>query len=841
MILKKTLSKTSRTALFSACVITLLSACGEKTSQPPEVTPAKSTSTSASTLATATVANANDFALTQEPLQFSLYDLGVDSTVSADTIRLVIDGNPITTQAIDTDADGTKDSIFAVADFAAGQEKLLTVSNDPSITNPPSKKFTQAEVSIKEGGEWNGKSYVGGTFKNVDRVAPPPQYTDHSYWIRYEGPGIESDKVGYRIYLDWRNGFDIFGKKVPDVVLQDVGVEDYERYHHHADWGVDVLKVGKSLGMGGFGFWNGEKVELVSDTDSRDTLITNNGDLYSSFRINYNGWKVNNQSVDLKADFGMHAGSRLVKVNVKASENIPNFAIGMVKHPGTTLLEGNRETTGYAWTYVASWGKQSVGGADEHLGMAVIFRSGDLTKQTTDENSYVSVLKSYGGELEYYFLAAWELEPNGIKTEAEFKEYLEREVTRLTKEPRVNLHTAYTETFIEKPLTADVALDWAKRMSDSELDRKMYSYHANGWDVNRRRPGKFEYDVVGVQIQAVDALNAYVPNERYAEIAEKITGSYITDNGEILTFQPDLFSIDLTAPGRVVIDLAERTGKEKYRKAADYLRERLKIHPRTTNGALWHRATYPNQLWLDGVYMGLPFLTQYAAAYETGEEQHASFKEVVHEFQITREKLRNPKTGLYFHAWDESKQAFWANKESGLSQEQWSRGMGWLGMALVDVLDYLPESEKELRAELISMSQEFAADLIKFQDPQHGTWWQVADKAGALGNYHESSGSAMFTYFLTKGVRQGTLDASYKPYAEKAYQGLINEFTLVHRDGRMSFTNICYVAGLGFGRDGSYDYYMQERVVKNDAKGFAPFIMASLEMAKLLGAKPVNN
>lgn len=835
------LKKLSRTALFSVGLIAFVGGCSDKTSN-ETASPAASTAPVQNTqpLATAEIANANDFALTQEPILFSLYDLGVEESIAASDIRFVLDGNPITTQAIDTDADGKHDSLFAVADFAAGEKKSLTITNDPAIKNPASKKMTQAEISIKEGGEWDGKTYVGGTFKNVDKVVPPPQYTDHSYWIRYEGPGIESDKVAYRIYLDWRNGFDIFGKKVNDVVLQDVGQDGYKNYHYHADWGVDVLKVGKTLGAGAFGYWNGKEVELISDTDSRDALITNNGDLYSSFRINYNGWKVAGKSVDIAADFGMHAGSRLVKVNAKASENIPNFAVGMVKHPNTKLIEGNRNTTGYAWTYVASWGKQSLGGEDEHLGMAVIFRAGDLIQQTTDEKSYVSVLKSYGGELEYYFLAAWELEPNGIKTEEEFVEYLDREVARLTREPRVNVTTAYSQEFTTKPLTAEIALDWAKRMSDSELDRKMYSYHAEGWDVNRRRPGKFEYDVVGVQIQAVDWLNAYAPNPRYAEIAEKISGSYITDDGQIKTFQPDLFSIDLTAPGRVILALAERTGEEKYRKAVDYLRERLKVHPRTTNGVLWHRATYPNQLWLDGVYMGMPFLAEYAAKYETGDQQHASFKEVVHEFKVTRDILRNPNTGLYFHAWDESKEAFWANKETGLSQEQWGRGMGWLAMALVDVLDFIPESETEFRQELIDMSIEFARDLVKFQDPEHGTWWQITDKANKLGNYRESSASAMFSYFLSKGVREGILDESYREVALKAYQGLLDEFTLVHRDGKMSYTNMCYVAGLGFGRDGSYDYYMQERVVKNDAKGFGPFIMASLETAKLLGAQPIQ-
>lgn len=827
-------------ALFTAGVVFTLAGCSPEQPQQNVGEASASSAATVAPLAQLAISNANDFALDREPISLSFYDLGLAPEIDPNDLRVSSGSEVLASQVIDSNGDSQPDALLFVADFTPGQARQFTISNDTNLVKPQVKKQTQAEISIKEGGQWNDKVYEGGEFKNVDRVLPPPQYTDHSYWIRYEGPGIESDKVGYRIYLDWRNGFDIFGKKTNDVVLHNVGLDGWKSYHEHADWGVDVLKVGKSLGMGAFGFWNGKNVELVSDTQSREAIITNNGDLHSSFRINYNQWKVNNQVVDLNADFSMSAGSRLVKVNVKASEAIPNFAIGMVKHPNTSFLQGNMDTTGYAWTYAASWGKQSLGGVDEHLGMAVIFRRGDLQKQTSDDNSYVSVLKSNGGELEYYFLAAWELEPEGIKTEAEFKAYLDREVARLTREPRKNLVTAYTQEFTQKPLTAELALDFAKRMSDSELDRKMTLYHADGWDTHRKRAGKFEYDVVGVQIQAVDWLNAYAPNARYAAIAEQVTGSYITDDGQIRTFDPELFSIDLTNPGRVVIALEQRTGEAKYRKAVDYLRERLKVHPRTSNGAFWHRATYPSQLWLDGVYMGIPFLMQYAAAYETGDAQHASFKEAVHEFEVTREKLRDPKTGLYFHAWDESKEAAWANKETGLSQEFWGRGMGWLAMAIVDALDYLPDSETELRASMTALAQEFAADIVKYQDPTLGTWWQVVNKPNALGNYHESSASAMFSYFLSKGVRQGVLDASYKEAALKAYQGLLNEFTLVHRDGSMSFTNICYVAGLGFGRDGTYDYYMSERIVSNDAKGHGPFILASLETAKLLGAQPVK-
>ncbi|PUA28687.1 MAG: DNA-directed RNA polymerase subunit alpha [Cellvibrio sp. 79] len=831
-------SRTPRKAIYGGIFLAAITGCSpEKTNEQQTTATTSVAQTTAANLqvATAEITNANNFALQQEPIYFPFYDLGLDPTDEAvKHLSVSTNGAVQPSQTVDTDGDGALDSLLLAGDFAAAESKSFVISSDPAIQKPALKKQTQAEISIKEGGEWKGKEYVGGTFKNVDKVTPPAQYTDHSFWIRYEGPGIESDKVAYRVYLDWRNGFDIFGKKTNDVVLQNVGQDGYDSYHLNSDWGVDVLKVGKSLGMGGYGFWNGKSVDLVSLVDTRDAVITNNGDIYSGLKINYNGWQINNQKVDLTAHLTMNAGSRLVNVKLQASQQLPNLAIGLVKHPGTTFIEGPQNISGYAWTYAASWGKQSLSGENDHLGMAVIFRRDDREKQTTDENSYVSIMKDKGGELEYYFVAAWEHELNGIKTEAEFKAYLDSEIQRLTKTPRVRFESSISQAAKQKPVDSEAALNWAKKLADSELKRKTLNYHYQGWDEYRKRPGKFEYDVVGMQIAALQDIDAISPNPAYRKALETVTGSFIRDDGHIETFEPDLFSIDLTKPGEMVILLEQRTKQEKYRKAADYLRENLKRHPRTSEGAFWHRATYPNQLWLDGVYMGMPFLARYAAAYETGEQQHKSFNEAVHEFVIAREHLRDAKTGLYYHAWDESKKADWADKQTGRAPQFWSRGMGWYAMALVDVLDFIPESETELRKTLIDIITEFAPDILRYQDAATGTWWQITDRPGDIANYRESSASAMFTYFFAKSVNKGYLPESYRAAAVKSYQGLINEFVTVHKDGNISMNDQCLVAGLGFGRDGTYDYYMTERIFSNDPKGNAPFIGASLEIYKLL-------
>ena len=825
----------------------LLIACTTEKSSPAKPPVANSYA-----IANIEIINPVNYVREQEPLYFSFYDLGL-ALDDEKTKHLVAqeDGKILPSQIIDTDNDGKPDTLLVSTDLASAKTHNLKIISDAGIKVPVLKKQTQAEISIKEGGQWNGKVYENFTnFKNVQKFTPPPQYTDHSTFIRYEGPGIESDKVAYRVYLDWRNGFDIFGKKTNDMVLQNIGQKNYGDYHQDAPWGQDILEVGKTLGAGGYGFWNGKSVDLVSDVKTWDATIVENGALYSDFNIKYNEWKINGHSFDVSSDLSMNAGSRLVHTRLKITghnqafskidpraqltKDLPNISIGVVKHPNTKLLLGNDEISGSAWTYAASWGKQSLSGPDSYLGMAVIFRKGDRQKQTEDAGSYVSIMETGGGDLDYYFVAVWDQEKNAIKTEAEFKAYLDREIEKLTKAPRVKIESALSAAAKAKPVDAESALAWSKGLADSELARKTLNYHSNGWDEYRKRATNFEYDVVGMQINALQELNKIVPDSRYTDALFSVPGSYITPEGKINGYNPDLFSIDRTKPGEMIILLEQSTKEKKYRIAADFLRANLKRHPRTSEGAFWHRVTYPNQFWLDGVYMGIPFLTQYAAAYETGAAQHKSFEEAVHEFVIARDHLREPKTGLYFHAWDESKKADWADKTNGRAPQYWSRGMGWYAMALVDVLDYLPASEAKLRKTLIDIANEIAPDVLRYQDAATGTWWQITDRPGDIGNYRESTASAMFTYFLAKAVNKGYLPDSYRTATLKSYQGLINEFASVHADGRISMNGQCLVAGLGFGRDGSYDYYMTEPITSNDAKGNTPFILAGLEVYKLL-------
>ena len=274
--------------------------------------------------------------------------------------------------------------------------------------------------------------------------------------------------------------------------------------------------------------------------------------------------------------------------------------------------------------------------------------------------------------------------------------------------------------------------------------------------------------------------------------------------------------------------LQDRHPDPRYRAAIGALAAQLAKHPRTSEGAFWHKQRYPHQLWLDGVYMGMPFLAGVGVA----EGDDHKVEEAVREFTIARSHLRDARSGLYYHAWDEAKKQNWADPETGRSRFFWGRGLGWYAMALVDILDVIPPEKTELRAPLLEIIPELAESLVRHQDAT-GVWFQILDMPAEPGNYREASASAMFTYFLAKAVNKGYLPASFEPAARKAYAGLVDEFVSVHADGSFHLTNVVEVGGLGYGRDGSYRYYMSERVIDNDPKGVGPAIMAGLQVAEL--------
>ncbi|MCB2305371.1 glycoside hydrolase family 88 protein [Clostridium estertheticum] len=356
--------------------------------------------------------------------------------------------------------------------------------------------------------------------------------------------------------------------------------------------------------------------------------------------------------------------------------------------------------------------------------------------------------------------------------------------------------------------------NWATRMTDSVMIRTP--------EFN----GKWEYDN-GVIFKGIELLWKITNDKKYFDFIKKNMDFFIDETGDIKKYSVTEYNIDHVNNGKLLFLLYKETGLEKYKKAAFLLREQLRNHPRTSEGAFWHKQIYPYQIWLDGLYMGSPFYAEFIKEFgETSE-----FDDVTKQFLICERHAKDPATGLLYHAWDEKKVQPWCNKETGLSKNFWGRSMGWYVMAIVDVLDYLPENHKD-RARIIEILTEVLEALLKVRDKKTGLWYQVLDKGTLKGNYIESSASCMILYAIAKGSNKGYIPKKWVDIAKTTYKNIVDEFIMVTKDGLVNLNKTCAVAGLGGAtkRDGTYEYYISEPIVTNDAKGIGAFILAAAEM-----------
>ncbi|SHI58568.1 DUF4861 family protein [Pseudozobellia thermophila] len=290
---------------------------------------------------------------------------------------------------------------------------------------------TYAEISIKEGGQWVGTKYVGEnfTFKNVDYLKAPDSLTDHSYYVRYEGPGWESNKVGYRIYFDWRNAIDIFGKKVDTMVLSKVGQDNYDSYHEDSPWGMDILKAGSSLGIGSYGRFDGKNtVEHFKQVRSRDVRI-HNSDKGSGVVINYLGWTALDKTIDLKSELFIEPDSRMTKATLTPSQAGEGLCTGMVKFDGIDLMTKKSEDG--QWGYMATYGEQSL--VPDNLGMVIFYKTETVDQMVDSEHDHLLVFKPTAEPITYYFAAAWEQEKDGLKSKEEFIAYIDGRLQELAR------------------------------------------------------------------------------------------------------------------------------------------------------------------------------------------------------------------------------------------------------------------------------------------------------------------------------------------------------------------------------------------------------------------------
>ncbi|MBQ8312229.1 MAG: glycoside hydrolase family 88 protein [Clostridia bacterium] len=355
------------------------------------------------------------------------------------------------------------------------------------------------------------------------------------------------------------------------------------------------------------------------------------------------------------------------------------------------------------------------------------------------------------------------------------------------------------------------------------------------WNIERVRQGRpaaWNY-IDGCMLTALLEMASILGDSRYSDFVETFVDSFIGEDGTIRTWEKDKQTLDDINEGRVLFPLYAMTGKEKYRLAAEKLHEALQEQPRTHEGSWWHKAIYPNQVWLDGIYMAQVFAALYEKHFGQGD-----YSDVVKQLRIVRQHMFDEQKRLYYHGYDASRTVFWADKETGLSQSFWLRAMGWFAIALVDLAEILPEGSE--KAEVAALLRELMAGVAAYADEESGMYWQVVDQPGRQGNYLETSGSSMMAYAMLKGARLGVLAKEYAAKGLKTFDGIVNKYLTFHDEG-IDLGGICLVAGLGpekdRRRDGTYAYYISEPVVNNDAKGVAPLVLCYTEVRRLIQAE----
>jgi unsaturated rhamnogalacturonyl hydrolase len=359
-----------------------------------------------------------------------------------------------------------------------------------------------------------------------------------------------------------------------------------------------------------------------------------------------------------------------------------------------------------------------------------------------------------------------------------------------------------------------VGIPWSVQAADSAMKR--YDPANAQWH--------YEH---GLLFKAWQQVGAASGEARYGQFVQQIMDQFVRADGSIRTYRREDYNLDQINPGKSLFQLYRASGQDRYRQALFLLRDQLRRQPRNQAGGFWHKQIYPDQMWLDGLYMAAPFYAEFAATFD----EPAAFADIEHQFQLIERQARDGQTGLLYHAWDESRAQAWANPQTGCSPHAWGRAMGWFGMALIDTLDFVPKDHTAFQT-LRGILERLGLAIHQTQEPTSGLWYQVMDQSSRAGNYLETSASAMFVYALAKGVRLGYLPGRLAQTARQGYAGLLQHKLEVDEHGLVNLKDICSVAGLGGQqyRDGSYAYYVGEPVVANDYKGVGAFILAALEM-----------
>lgn len=365
------------------------------------------------------------------------------------------------------------------------------------------------------------------------------------------------------------------------------------------------------------------------------------------------------------------------------------------------------------------------------------------------------------------------------------------------------------------------------------------SAEAPAWNLEKIRsgkPNKWNY-IDGCMIRGVLELYEITKEERYLDFSDRFVSGFVQEDGSIRTYDPEEESLDNVNPARNLSALYDLTGKERYRRAMDTVRAQLDIQPRTASGNFWHKKIYPDQVWLDGIYMAQPFYLEYERRFQNG----AGMADSLAQFKNVEKFMKDPETGLYYHGYDESRKMYWADPVTGCSPNFWLRALGWFMLGLADSIEIFRRQEMKEAVEVTGrMFRDLTASLRKRQDPS-GLFYQLVNLPDLPGNYLETSGTALISAAVLKGVRNGDLPEEFEEMGQKAFYGICDQRLSVNEDGTPKLGGICLVAGLGgeTHRDGSTAYYLSEPVVENDAKGVGPFILAYTEMLRRTEAPKV--
>ncbi|MES1204822.1 MAG: glycoside hydrolase family 88 protein [Pseudomonadota bacterium] len=664
----------------------------------------------------------------------------------------------------------------------------------------------------------------------------------------------ENDRVAHRMYgkdlETWKaepltsSGVDVWGKRVRRLVANDWYLVD--DYHQDSGEGADLYSVKTSRGCGGTGAWVGNKLHVSRNFTASRVLA--NGPIRLVFELTYAPWDAGGRMVSetkrVILDAGAHFNRFESTFKIDGAPGPLAVGFGIAKHEGGVVQIDKRA----GW--MRSW--EPLKKDNGNLGCAVVMAPRAVADAQATELEHLLLMNAAPGAstaagaavvADAYVGSAWD-KAGDIPDAAAWTRFVDGFARERAAPLRISMTPIKVATAVRaadagvvppggapagqagkpapvRPLAPGSEGTWAMRTCQSVMARSPVLTE------------KWAYDS-GLILKGCWQVGVATHDQKILDYVKRSIDHLIDGDGNIKGYRIDEYNLDHINLGKVLFPLLAATStdakdKERYRKALFQLRSQLKTQPRTSDGAFWHKLIYPRQMWLDGVYMASPFLTEFAVAFN----EPALLDDVARQIVLAERHMREPKSGLLYHGWDETKDQRWANAQSGVSSQFWARAMGWYAMAIVDVLEVMPKKHPK-REVVLGVLRRLGAAIASVQDASSGVWWQVLDAPARGQNFEEASASAMFVYALSKASANGWLDAKrYASVATRGYDGIIQRFVETDAADLVNVKGICKVAGLGGDpyRDGSFEYYTHTEVVSNDPKGVGSFILASATRA----------